>query len=614
MFSIFFYFVVVLLIYTTHQPTEETNFSFPETVLLFMLLLGCFTFLTRFQFRRLEKKVAFLSTGRLDNEFHSLMMKQSIGAIVLFTIFIYGLNLPSFFVPMRIFSTLPTLLASVFIGLFVALLTIIWNAAYPCYSTIYASSLSKRSYIFSNISFSAPVLLPWLFLSGIADFIFALPFHLPKKILSTTEGEVAYFLVFLILVAMLGPAMMQFFWRCKPLENGYLRNRIENLCERARLRYANILYWPIFGGKMITAGVMGLIRNFRYILVTKALLQYLEPAEIDAVIAHEIGHVKKKHLLFYLLFFSGYMLLSYTTYDLVIYATIYAEPVFRTIGSMGLNQMTVTAFFFSSAVIVIFLLYFRFIFGFFMRNFERQADCYVYQLFESGIPLITTLEKISQASGQSPDKPNWHHFSISERIRYLKLCERDRSWITRQDRKIHQSIVLFAAALAAVAVAGYTLNFTDTGKIWNSRLFERILLGEIEKSPHNPNLYGLLGEIHFTAKNYGGAIQAYETSLKLNPDQPNVLNNLAWLYATCEDIRFRNPEKALDLALRAASFERSPHILDTLAESYYVNNRIPEAVETARQALHEAAKDHGYFRRQLEKYRQANRSEIGSDH
>ena len=45
---------------------------------------------------------------------------------------------------------------------------------------------------------------------------------------------------------------------------------------------------------MITAAVMGLIKKFRYILVTQGLLQMLEPEEIDAVIAHEIGHVKKK--------------------------------------------------------------------------------------------------------------------------------------------------------------------------------------------------------------------------------------------------------------------------------------------------------------------------------
>ena len=65
---------------------------------------------------------------------------------------------------------------------------------------------------------------------------------------------------------------------------------------------------------MITAGVMGLIKQFRYILVTRSLLQRLTPYEIEAVIAHEIGHVKKKHLLFYLIFFAGYMLISYALF------------------------------------------------------------------------------------------------------------------------------------------------------------------------------------------------------------------------------------------------------------------------------------------------------------
>ena len=83
------------------------------------------------------------------------------------------------------------------------------------------------------------------------------------------------------------------------------------------MSYADILYWPIFGGRMVTAGVMGLISRFRYILITNALFQVLNADEIDAVIAHEIGHIKKRHLLFYLLFFAGYMLLSYATFNAI---------------------------------------------------------------------------------------------------------------------------------------------------------------------------------------------------------------------------------------------------------------------------------------------------------
>jgi hypothetical protein len=139
--------------------------------------------------------------------------------------------------------------------------------------------LSRKAYVASNIAFSVPVLLPWLLLSGIADLILALPFDLPRRVLTSPEGETAYFLVFLFAVAVLGPVIIQKFWRCRPLEAGYFRRRIEALCRRADLKYADILYWPIFGGRMITAGVMGLIAPFRYILVTDALLRMpLDPS------------------------------------------------------------------------------------------------------------------------------------------------------------------------------------------------------------------------------------------------------------------------------------------------------------------------------------------------
>ena len=88
------------------------------------------------------------------------------------------------------------------------------------------------------------------------------------------------------------------------------------------LEYNDILHWPIFGGKMITAGVMGLVKKFRYILVTNALLHLLEPDELDMVIAHEIGHVKKMHLVFYLVFFAGFLLISHTVVKLIILLTM----------------------------------------------------------------------------------------------------------------------------------------------------------------------------------------------------------------------------------------------------------------------------------------------------
>ena len=611
MFSNFIYFIVVLLIYSTHQPPEKAAFAFPETVFLFIGLCGIFIFLTRFQFQKLEKQISTESFATLDNRFNTLVTRQSIMAIVLFSIDIYGLNLPSFTSNFPVFAVIPTLQAVFFIGLFVLYMSVVWAGAHGSYRKLYLNTITRRSYILSNISFSIPILLPWLFLSGIADLINLLPFTFPKQFLATPTGEAIYFLFFLFAVALLGPAIIQKFWGCTPLETGVVRHRIENLCRQTGLEFNNIMYWPIFGGKMITAGVMGLIKRFRYILVTHGLLQLLEPEEIDAVIAHEIGHVKQKHLLFYLFFFMGYMLISYGTFDLLVFAIIYAEPVYRFIHNFGFDQASTTATLFSIIIILNFVIYFRVIFGYFMRNFERQADTYVYAVIGNAQALISTLEKIALTSGQPPDKPNWHHFSISERIAYLKKCETDRTWIRRHNRKIKNSIAVYLAAILLMGGLGYHLNFGSVGKKLNNHFFEKIIQRELQKTPDNPNLYRMLGDLYYGRQNYDMTIRAYEHALRLQPDNPEVLNNLAWLYATCEEPVYRNPQQALTLAQKAAALSPEAHILDTLAESYHVNRKYAEAVQAAAKALELARTNRSYFEDQLKKFRESDRKSKG---
>jgi Zn-dependent protease with chaperone function len=605
MFGNFLYFIIVLLIYLTYQPSEETNFSGFETITLFIGLIVFFFYFTAFLFRRLEKRIANGDFPQLDSLFHSILMRQSIMAILIFAIDIYGLNLSSFLIDIPFFATIPTLAALLFLGLFVFYLALVWACAYGPYKKLYRSDISKKSYVLSNITFSIPVLLPWLILSGFADLIKALPFEWPARFLETTEGEVTYFLIFLIAVAVVGPAMIQKIWRCKPLESGEHRKRIESLCRKAGLAYADILYWPIFGGKMITAGVMGLIQKFRYILVTPSLLQLLEPEEIDAVIAHEIGHVKRKHLVFYLLFLVGYMLLSYVTFDMILFGIIYAEPVYWFINKTGFEQTTVFSALFSLVIIIVFLIYFRFIFGFYMRNFERQADIYVFTLFDSAKPLISTLEKIVTTSGQSADRPNWHHFSIQERIDYLQKCELNSRWIRRHNRKVNKSIGIYLAGMLLIGFVGYQLNLGVIGDKLNQNFLEKVIARELQKSPDNPNLYRLLGDLYYKRKDYEGVKSAYEKALELRLHDPHVLNNLSWFYATCEIESLRNPERSLSLAKLAVEIEPSSHIFDTLAESYFANGMNQEAIEAGEQALKLAKGNRAYYKEQLEKFRKA---------
>jgi Zn-dependent protease with chaperone function len=606
MFGNFIFFIIALILYTTYQPVEAPRFAPGTTFFLFALLTFGYLMSVRQYFGKITTAI---STGgphhRLAHRFDVGIRRYSVLALIFFAIDLYGLNLVEHLSPFHPFQILPTLEALLFLALFIAYLVMIWYEAYLPQRHLFAGPMTRRAYILGQISFNLPILLPWLALSIFMDLIGLLPFEAPKRLLSTAWGQAIYFLGFLFFAAIIAPAIIRIFWRCHPLPDGPDRQRIEALARRAGVKFAAILQWPLFGGRMLTAGVMGLVSRFRYLLVTDALLQLLTPDEIDSVIAHELGHVKKNHLLFYLFFLGGYMLLSFSIFDLIIYFIVYSRPVTLIMEIIGQDRAGATALFFTLATIALFVLYFRYIFGFFMRNFERQADTYVYTLFNSAAPLISTLKKIAFTSGQPADKPNWHHFSISERIAYLEKCETNRRWVNRQDQKIKKGMTLFATAMVVVGVMGYQVNFGEVGQRLNDRFFESVLKKEIARNPDTPELYRALGDIYYHWKKYSQSIDCYIRTLDLAPNDPEALNNLAWLYATCEDKSLRDPHLALNLSKKAASISPQAHILDTLAESFYINGQLEMAIKSAQAALAAARENRSYFMDQLKKFRNA---------
>ena len=604
MFNNFIYFIIVILIYSTYNYSGAAeDSSLPETLLMFTglaVIFFCFFFIS---FKRLEKQIINEPRSSSGHRFDSLINTGSIIAIFLFAVDIYGLNMPFYIRKITLFKSVPSLEAFLFVCLFIFYMSVIWGCANGANRKLYISDYSSRlSYILSNISFCIPVVMPWLLLSVIADIINLLPFDTPKRFLSTTGGELVFFVSFLIIIAVFGPVMIQKLWRCRPVEEGRERSGIEAICKKAGVGFADILYWPIFGSRMITAGVMGLVKRFRYILVTKSLLSLLEPEEVEAVIAHEAGHIKRNHLVFYFLFFLGYMLLAVSTFDIVIYSVVYAKPFYRFLIDSGIREPTLISISYGIAITAIFLVYFRFIFGYFMRNFERQADTHVFSFFGNARHLISTFEKIAALSGRSPAKPDWHHFSIEERIGFLKKCDADRSLVKRHDTKIKKSIAIYLAGLILTGALGYSLNFGEKGKKLNDFFAEKIILGEIEDNPGDSELPAMLGDLYYSLKCYDKAKGAYEKSLSIAPDNPKALNNLAWLYATCEDKNIRNTGLAVKLAEKAVKIEGTPQILDTLAESYYTAGRYKEAVETEKKALLPAGHDKSYYEKQLAKF------------
>ncbi|MCG8529716.1 MAG: M48 family metallopeptidase, partial [Desulfovibrionales bacterium] len=212
-----------------------------------------------------------------------LIRRLSILSLIIFAIHIYVFRMRGLFEGISFFQKVPTFEALAFVGLFMAYMIVIWRSAHGVLKQFFFGKLSEWDFVVSNVSFSLPALFPWFCLSLFADAITLLPFSGPKQFLQSPVGELGYIFVFLVGISIFGPVLIRVLWQCRPLENGEKRAQIQEVCAMAGLKYADILTWELFGGSMITAGVMGVVGRFRYILVTPALLNSLSTQEMESV-------------------------------------------------------------------------------------------------------------------------------------------------------------------------------------------------------------------------------------------------------------------------------------------------------------------------------------------
>ena len=75
------------------------------------------------------------------------------------------------------------------------------------------------------------------------------------------------------------------------------------------MRYRDILLWKT-EYNMGNAAVMGFVPRLRYILMSDLLLETMTDEQIEAVFAHELGHVVHRHMSWYVVFMVVLVLLN----------------------------------------------------------------------------------------------------------------------------------------------------------------------------------------------------------------------------------------------------------------------------------------------------------------
>lgn len=176
-----------------------------------------------------------------------------------------------------------------------------------------------------------------------------------------------------------------------PLENGELKTAIEKYAKKVGFTLNNI--FVIDGSKRSTkanAYFSGFGKEKR-ITLYDTLINDLETKEIVAVLAHEVGHYKKKHIIFNLFF--SILLTGFTLFilSLFINSSILSEALGVSIPSFHIGLIAFGILY--SPISEITDLFMNYI----SRKFEYQADNFARKTFAAQ-PLITSLKKLSKNS------------------------------------------------------------------------------------------------------------------------------------------------------------------------------------------------------------------------
>lgn len=207
----------------------------------------------------------------------------------------------------------------------------------------------------------------------------------------------ATIVLFQLVLMLLAPALiMPLFNKFTPLPNGALRDQLFELAHRTGFPTKSI---DVMDGskrsRHSNAFFTGFGR-FRRIVLFDTLVAQLTPVELEAVLAHEIGHYKKRHIIKLVVVSAVSLLVGLWTV-----AWLAQQPWFYVAFGFAAKSG------FSPNAIAPALLLFSFLAGtatFWLspianawsRRYEYQADAYACQVMGLADPLIGALRKLSE--------------------------------------------------------------------------------------------------------------------------------------------------------------------------------------------------------------------------
>jgi STE24 endopeptidase len=213
------------------------------------------------------------------------------------------------------------------------------------------------------------------------------------------------------------------FNKFEPIKDEALQDKIMALMDQVDLKAKGI--YQVDEGKRskhTNAYFTGIGKTKRIVLYDTLLTSHTSD-EIVSVLAHEIGHWKKKHILKQLSFMIGAsLILLYLIYRIVGWPQLYTafglshQPVYAGFFLVSL-YLTAAGFFFSPIGAAI------------TRRFEREADRMAFDLTGTSQPMISALKRLAKDNLSNLHPHPWYvkfyysHPPLIERIEYLQAMD-----------------------------------------------------------------------------------------------------------------------------------------------------------------------------------------------
>jgi STE24 endopeptidase len=236
------------------------------------------------------------------------------------------------------------------------------------------------------------------------------------------------FMALLVLFAQIAPIVfLPLFYKFEPLENDNLKDRLIRLSAHAGTRVRGVYEWKLSEkSKKANAALTGLGAT-RRIILADTLLQNYSDDEIEAVLAHELGHHVHKHILKSIAVQAGITLLGFWAANTVLHYAMERSHLFETMSDFANLPLLVLV-----STVLSFLL--MPILNSYSRFNERQADRYCFQSITTVAPFISSMNKLAEQNLAERAPGKWvewffhSHPAIAKRVAAAEDWARTKSY------------------------------------------------------------------------------------------------------------------------------------------------------------------------------------------